>query len=307
MGVAAEIFSLTKSGQIKSFACTEVSRTSSRTAAFARNRRGRFVKLAIEFCGMRRQGYTPRLKSQPFLLIDNSNSFTKFALATRTKLLKTARIATREITAASVAKITRGWRFDAVVLSSVVPKKETVLARALRKWPLLRVGPGLQLGVGIDFPNPKSIGADRLANAAGVVAFYGAPSIVVDFGTAVTFDIVSAERKYIGGVIAPGLEVMTDYFCERTALLPRIEPVEPKSAIGKSTRDAMLAGAVFGYRGLVKQILAEIKRELASRKVRVVATGGYAELIAAKLPEIEVVHPNLTLEGLRIIGALNFS
>ena len=100
--------------------------------------------------------------------------------------------------------------------------------------------------------------------------------------------------------------MMTDYFYNRTALLPRIKPAEPGSAIGKSTRAAMMAGAVFGYRGLVRQILDEIKRELGCPEICVVATGGYAELIAKKLPEIRVVHPNLTLEGLRIIAALNF-
>lgn len=246
-----------------------------------------------------------------FLLIDNSNSFTKLALASREKLLRFAKITTSTLDARTLAQVLRGWRFDAAVVSSVVPVKGKLIGTFLReKTRVLTVGHRAELGVGLDFPNPKTIGADRLANAAGVVAFYGAPSIVVDFGTAVTFDIISPEKKYIGGVIAPGLEVMTDYFHQRTALLPKITPTEPVSAIGKSTREAMLAGAVFGYRGLVKQIVAEIQRELKipprSKKPRVIATGGYAELIAAKLPEIDAVHPQLTLEGLRIIATLNF-
>lgn len=190
------------------------------------------------------------------------------------------------------------------MLSSVVPEKGRLLRAVFPQ--LVEVGAKTQLGVGIDYPKPASIGADRLANAASAAALYGAPVIVVDFGTAVTFDIISPGRNYVGGVIAPGLEAMTDYLYQRTALLPRIEPVEPLSAIGKSTRAAMMAGAVFGYRGLVKQILAEIKTELGVKKMRVVATGGYAELIAQKLPEIQVVHPHLTLEGLRIIAGLNF-
>jgi len=164
----------------------------------------------------------------------------------------------------------------------------------------------LNLGVGIDYPKPKTIGADRLANAACAAALFGAPVIVVDFGTAVSFDIISRRKDYVGGVIAPGLEAMTDYLHRRTALLPKIILLEPPTAIGKSTREAMLAGAVHGYRGLVRQILAEIKAELKERRVRIVATGGYAELIAAGLPEISKVHPNLTLEGLRIIATLNF-
>jgi type III pantothenate kinase len=158
----------------------------------------------------------------------------------------------------------------------------------------------------VDYPKPATIGADRLANAASAFAQFGAPVVVVDFGTAVSFDIISPEGKYVGGVIAPGLEAMTDYLHQRTALLPKISLLEPPGAIGKSTRQAMLAGAVYGYRGLVRQILVEIRQELGwKKKLRVVATGGYAELIATKLPEISLVQPDLTLEGLRIIATLN--
>jgi len=164
----------------------------------------------------------------------------------------------------------------------------------------------LKLGVEIDYPNPQSIGADRLANAAAVTALHGFPAIVVDFGTAVTFDIVSGQRAYIGGVIAPGLEAMTNFLYRRTALLPQLSLKEPRRAVGKSTIQAMLSGAVFGYRGLVREILTQVKAEQFSRKkVHVVATGGYARLIARRLPEIDVVRPNLTLEGLRIVANLN--
>ena len=141
---------------------------------------------------------------------------------------------------------------------------------------------------GLIIPTPKSIGADRLANAAAVAALYGCPAIVVDFGTAVTFDIVSARRNYIGGVIAPGLEAMTNFLYQRTALLPKLSLKEPRRAIGRSTIEAMLSGAVFGYRGLVREILARIRAEqFPRRKLHVVATGGYARLIAAQLPEID--------------------
>jgi type III pantothenate kinase len=164
----------------------------------------------------------------------------------------------------------------------------------------------LKLGVEIDYPKPQSIGADRLANAAAVAALYGFPAIVVDFGTAVTFDVVSERCAYIGGVIAPGLEAVTNFLYQRTALLPRLSLKEPRRAIGKSTIQAMLSGAVFGYRGLVREILARIRAEQFPRKrVYVVATGGYARLIAGRLPEIGVVHPHLTLEGLRIVANLN--
>jgi type III pantothenate kinase len=163
-----------------------------------------------------------------------------------------------------------------------------------------------ELGVGVDYPEPESIGADRLANAAAVAALYGTPAIVVDFGTAVTFDVVSTERSYIGGVIAPGLEAMTTYLYKRTALLPKLTLAEPRHAVGRSTKAAMMAGAIFGYRGLIKEILAKISAEsFGGRQAQVVATGGYAQLIAARLPEIGAVRRHLTLEGLRIIGNLN--
>ncbi len=240
-----------------------------------------------------------------FLLIDNSNSFTKFALADRTGLLRTRRLATADVSAQSLARVLKSWRFRTVILSTVVPEKGETIARHLAEFPLLRVSAKLRLGVGIDYPKPASIGADRLANAASAAFSFSLPVVVVDFGTAVSFDIVSRDRKYVGGVIAPGLAAMTDYLHQRTALLPRITLLEPPAAIGKSTRTAMLAGAVHGYRGLVRQILLEIARELGARRLNVVATGGYAELIAAGLPEIKAVRSDLTLDGLRIIGCLN--
>jgi type III pantothenate kinase len=191
-------------------------------------------------------------------------------------------------------------------VSSVAPAKNSAILKAAGKTNVLWLDWKLKLGVEIDYPKPQSIGADRLANAAAVTALYGFPAIVVDFGTAVTFDIVSERPAYIGGVIAPGLEAMTNFLYERTALLPRLSLREPRRAIGRSTIQAMLSGAVFGYRGLVREILSQIRAEQFPHKtVYVVATGGYARLIARRLPEIEVVHQNLTLEGLRIVANLN--
>ncbi len=193
-----------------------------------------------------------------------------------------------------------------MVVSSVVPAKNSAILRAAGKVNVLWLDWKLKLGVEIDYPNRQSIGADRLANAAAVTALYGFPAIVVDFGTAVTFDIVSEHRAYIGGVIAPGLEAMTNFLYRRTALLPKLSLKEPRRAIGKSTIQAMLSGAVFGYRGLVREILAQVRAEqFPHKKVHVVATGGYSRLIARRLPEVDVVHPNLTLEGLRIVANLN--
>ena len=173
---------------------------------------------------------------------------------------------------------------------------------------LLVVNHEIELGLAIDYPNPETIGADRLANAAAVASLHGAPAVVVDFGTAVTFDIISPEGAYVGGVIAPGLEVMTDYMFQKTALLPKIDLSEPTEIIGKSTQSAMMAGAVHGYRGMIKEILTEIYDEFSgsgSKRPITIATGGYAELISDKVEQIDAVVPEFTLQGLRIIASLN--
>ncbi len=245
-------------------------------------------------------------KKSNYLLIDISNSYTKLAFASRAKLGATERIETARLSAAALQKIIRRRALEMVVVSSVVPKKDALIRRAAGKIRVVFVSAKCELGVGVDYPEPKSIGADRLANAAAVAALYGAPAVVVDFGTAVTFDVVSTERCYIGGVIAPGLEAMTTYLYNRTALLPKLSLTEPRCAVGRSTKAAMMSGAIFGYRGLVKEILAKVGAEaFGKRRAKIVATGGYAKLIAARLPEIDAVRPHLTLEGLRIIGNLN--
>ena len=241
-----------------------------------------------------------------YLLIDISNSFTKLALASPKRIGRTMRIETKKFSAAFLKRSLKRRNVDTVVVCSVVPKKNRVVRSATKGAKIFWLTTKIKLGVGVDYPNSKTIGADRLANAAAVAALYGCPAIVVDFGTAVTFDIISAQRKYIGGVIAPGLESMTNFLYQRTALLPKLSLKEPRSAVGKSTIEAMRAGAVIGYRGLVREIIARIRAERFPRqKAHVIATGGYADLIAARLGEIDSVHPNLTLEGLRIVANLN--
>ena len=241
-----------------------------------------------------------------FLLINLNNTSTKLALADEEMLIDRRVVSTKSVSLSSVKRVLKRWKFDGVLLGSVVPKK-TVVFRRLFGNQMKEVSPKLNLGIGISYPDPSKIGADRLANSVAVTARYGSPAVVVDFGTAVTFDIVSEKGSYQGGVIGPGLAAMTEYLHQRTALLPRIrleELVEPPSPIGKTTRLAMIAGAVHGYRGLVRQILSEVVREL-NGKVHIVATGSYADLIAAKLPELQIVDPDLTLEGLRIIALRN--
>src|SRR5207302_6998944 len=147
---------------------------------------------------------------------------------------------------------------SAIVVCSVVPNRNKGIRNAAGKTRIVFLNSKLDLGVGVDYPQPRSIGADRLANAAAVAQLYGSPAIVVDFGTAVTFDVVSARGDYVGGVIAPGLEAMTNFLYQRTALLPKLSLQEPDRAIGKTTRGAMMSGAMFGYRGLVREILLRI-------------------------------------------------
>jgi len=241
-----------------------------------------------------------------YLLVDISNSYAKLALASTEQVFAPIRISTGKLSHDVVSRLLGKQNVKKVVVSSVVPAKNSEILKGAGKAEVVWLNWKLRTGVKIHYPKPQSIGADRLANAAAVTALYGCPAIVVDFGTAVTFDIVSQHRAYIGGVIAPGLEAMTNFLYQRTALLPKLSLKEPRSAIGKSTIQAMLSGAVYGYRGLVREILSEIRAEQFSRKkVHVVATGGYARLIARGLPEIGLVHPNLTLEGLRIVANLN--
>jgi type III pantothenate kinase len=241
-----------------------------------------------------------------WLLVDNSNTRTKFALGD-SRGLSAARVwlPTSEITAESLEQALAGFDFSGSLLCSVVPEKARVLRDFLaRRGPVHSLSHESDTGLAIDYPLPAQIGADRLANAIGVAARHGAPAIVIDFGTAVTFDVVAAGPAYCGGVIAPGLGAMQDYLGRRTALLPKIELAEPRAAIGKSTVEAMQAGAVFGYRGLVREIIARLRAEMAGDPV-IVATGGDAALIARGLPEIGIVDPDLTMEGIRLAAVRN--
>lgn len=191
---------------------------------------------------------------------------------------------------------------DGVAICSVVPKATRLAVQWVQhRWKLrpFVLTHATIPDLGIDYPKPATIGPDRLANALAARRLFGAPAVVVDFGTAVTFDVLDRRGCYVGGIIAPGLAAMTSYLHEKTALLPAINIREISAVIGKSTTEAMLIGAVHGYRGLIRSLIQELKVSLNCRRLPVIATGGYAQLIAAKLPEITAVEPNLTLEGLR--------
>ena len=243
--------------------------------------------------------------AEEYLLIDVGNGRTKLALATRDEVHEQRDTSTPGLSSESLRDVLQDWKFNRVVVSSVVPNATETL-RGHFGDELLVLKHDIDLGIGIRYPKPETIGADRLANAVALSKLHGAPGIVIDFGTAVTFDIVDADACYVGGVIAPGLRLMTDYLHERTALLPQVELREPESAIGKSTVGAILAGAAIGYRGMVHGILEALRKELGNpAKLRVIATGGDAAWIAGGIPEIEAVDADLTLHGLRLVGNLH--
>lgn len=244
------------------------------------------------------------------LLLDIGNTHTHLGLATERAVKRQRNIQTAHwhdgSAADEIEQFAGKTNLEGACFCSVVPQASPHCARFLRKKTLrfveLNSGSVRSLGaVGIDYPKPETIGPDRLANAIAVKAFDGCPALVVDFGTAVTFDVVDRDCNYIGGIIAPGLSAMTDYLHEKTALLPRITIREPRGVVGKNTEQAMLIGAVHGYRGLIRGLILELKNELKVRRLPVIATGGYAALIASRMPEITALRPNLTLEGLRLL------
>ncbi|MBI4321326.1 MAG: type III pantothenate kinase [Chloroflexi bacterium] len=194
----------------------------------------------------------------------------------------------------------------AMILSSVVPTLVSTFKELSEKYfdvnPLV-IGPGIKTGVRILYENPKEVGADRIVNAMAAYRLYGGPAIVVDFGTATTFDAISADGGYLGGAISPGIGISSEALFRLTAKLPHIELARPKTAIGKNTINSMQSGILFGYVGLVEGLITRFVQELGPS--RVVATGGLAEIIAKETRMIEVVNPGLTLEGLRLIYELN--
>jgi type III pantothenate kinase len=193
------------------------------------------------------------------------------------------------------------------ILCSVVPPLIATFRELCQRYfgtqPLV-VEAGVKTGVSIRLDNPREVGADRVVNAAAAHHLYGGPVIVIDMGTATTFDVVSREGDYLGGAIAPGIAVATESLFNRTAVLPRVDLIHPKRCIGRNTVAAMQSGIVFGYVGLIENIVARIQQELGE-ETRVIATGGFAQLIAEETPLIEEVNPHLTLVGLRLIHQMN--
>lgn len=195
----------------------------------------------------------------------------------------------------------------AVVISSVVPTLMMELEKMSQRYfsckPLV-VGPGIKTGLAIKYDNPREVGADRVVNAVAAFKKYGGPLIIIDFGTATTFCVVSEAGDYLGGAIAPGIKISTEALVSRASKLPRVELTVPKSVIGKNTIMSMQVGIMYGFVGQVEGIISRMKKEIPG-PVKVIATGGLAPVIARETDSIDIIDEFLTLEGLRIIYEMN--
>jgi type III pantothenate kinase len=246
------------------------------------------------------------------LATDVGNTETVFGLYDGDELRDHWRVATeRRRTGDELGVTLSGFLdYDAVegiALCSSVPALVRAYEEFAARWagaPILVVGPGVRTGIGIRYDDPRDVGPDRIANAVAVGEKHGRPAIVVDFGTSTNFDAVSAEGDFVGGVLAPGIEVSMDALAARAARLPRIEFSEPPTVISKTTGAALQAGVVYGFAGQVDGIVERMQAELGGG-AKVVATGGLAELIAPHARTVEVVDPFLTLDGLRIVWSRN--
>jgi type III pantothenate kinase len=247
------------------------------------------------------------------LAIDVGNTQTVFGLFDDARLTDQFRVGTDPShTADELAVMLRAFvelgALDGIVLSTTVPPLVREYERFAERWAgadLLVLGPGVATGVPLRYDDPREIGPDRIANAVAARDRWGAPAIVVDFGTSTNFDVVSPAGEYVGGVLAPGIEISMDALFARAARLTKVPFTAPERVIGKTTTSALQSGLVYGFAGQVDAIVARIREELGAPDAIAIATGGLAELIAPHSQTISEIDPELTLQGLRLVWEKN--